>query len=352
MKKNNDWNGICESLPEFDQHNSVIYVYDKKTSLRGYIAFHRKGFKIPSFGATRFLKYKDDIDALKDALRLSKLMSYKNALAGLPYGGAKAVLIEPANGKYKKSVLLDEYAKHLERLKGAFITGTDMGLDLEDLKLMKQKTKNLVGLVNNPEKATAQGLFYSLLVVAKHLYSKKTLKDLSFAIQGVGKVGEELLSLVYPFASKIYVSEINIKTLKKVKAKYPNIVTVDFKRIHSQKVDIFCPCAIPNILNSKTVNQIKAKAIVGSANNQLRSTETGDTLHKFGILYCPDYVVNAGGLIAVADEYQNRKPGGLKLEEKVKSIGDRLDKILTLSKKKNKAPIHIANEMAQKIFAN
>lgn len=351
MKNQFNFNELHKSLPEFDGHNSVLFLYNEKAGLHGYIAFHRGGFNTPSFGATRFLEYDTEVDALKDALRLARLMSYKNALAGLPYGGAKAVLMKPKKGTYSKSALLAAYTKHVERLKGAFITGTDVGLDLDDLKAMFKKTSNLVGLINNPEKATALGLLYSIESVSKYINGTKGINNMSFAIQGVGKVGAELLSLLYKKSSIIYISDINKSKLKLIKKKYPKVVIVEPNKIHQQKVDIFCPCALSNVLNSKSINQIKARAIVGSANNQLRSIDVGETLHRLGIIYCPDYVVNAGGLIAVACEYQNREPGGSSLKEQLKGIGERMDRILYLSKKTNRAPILIANEMAEKIFA-
>lgn len=351
MKESIKLQNYYKSLSEFDDHNSVVFIYNKKAKLHGFIAFHRGGFDTPSFGATRFLEYANEADALRDVLRLSRLMSYKNALAGLPYGGAKAVLIKFKNyDMSQKNILLGEYAKHISRLHGAFITGTDVGLDINDLKVLSSKSKNFVGMINNPEKATAQGLYYSMETVGKYINGGPTVDGMSFAIQGLGKVGEEILSLVYGKASTIYVSEINKKTLKRVKKKYPQIVVVHTNKILQQKVDIFCPCALSNVLNSRSISQIKAKAIVGSANNQLKSLAVGEILHRLGVLYCPDYVVNAGGLIAVADEYKNKKPGGKNLDKKLRDIGKRIDRILSLSKKKNKSPAVIAEEMAQRIF--
>lgn len=352
MKNQANFNSLHKSLPEFDDHNSVIFLYNKKAKLHGYIAFHRGGFRVPSFGATRFWEYASEVDALKDALRLSRLMSYKNALAGLPYGGAKAVLMKPKNGNYKKIEILTKYAKHIERLNGTFITGTDVGLCVKDLKFMMKRTKNIVGFKNNPEKATAQGVYYCMQSVARYLNGVRDIKNMSFAIQGLGKVGREILSLIYENSSKIYVSEINLKRLEIIKKEFPKIIAVNPKKIHKQDVDIFCPCALSNILNSKSINQIKARAIVGSANNQLKYIEVGQILHRLGILYCPDYVVNAGGLIAVVDEYQNKRPNKKRLEESLRSIGKRMDRILLQSKKTNKAPIIIADEIAKKIFSN
>jgi len=344
-------NNFFESLSEFDNHNSVVFVYDEKTKLRGYIAFHKGGFYIPSFGATRFLNYRNGTDAVRDALRLSKLMSYKNALAGLSYGGAKAVLIEP-KGKYSKNALLKEYARHIEKLGGSFITGTDVGITLKELKLMMTKTKNMVGVVNNPEKATALGVVYSMEAAAKNIKNKKSIVGMSFAIQGVGKVGKEILSIIYKRASKIYISDINTKTLRKVKKQFPRVAVLSPEKIHKQNVDIFCPCALSNVLNSESINQIRAKAVIGSANNQLKSIEIGETLHRLGILYCPDYVVNAGGLIAVADEYEHKKPNKARLNKKLQGIGKRVEKILSLSKTSKKPPVIIADEMANRILKN
>ena len=194
------------------------------------------------------------------------------------------------------------------------------------------------------------GVIYSMESVAKHFNGTDKIDGMSFSIQGVGKVGKEILSIIYNKASKIYIAETDLTRLKMIKKKYPKVIMVNPKKIHRQKVDIFCPCALSNVLDSKSINQIKAKAVVGSANNQLKSIEVGETLYRLGILYCPDYVVNAGGLIAVTDEYKNPKPDKSRLEKSLKGIGKRMDKILYLSKKMNKAPIIIANEMAERLL--
>lgn len=345
------FNSFYDSLPEFDGHNSIFFINDKKKNLRGFIAFHSGGFNVPSFGATRFLDYLSEEDALKDALRLSKLMSYKNAMAGIPYGGAKAVIIKPKSGTYKRGSLLNEYVKHLNRLEGKFITGTDVGLHLSDLKRMQKKTNYLVGLLNNPEKSTAMGMFHSVKVVVKHIHKNKELEGTSFAIQGVGKVGAEFLKLIYPYACKVYIADIDKESVERVKKKYPKVLVVPPNEIHKQEVDIFCPCALSGVLNSKSVNEIKAKAVVGSANNQLSSEEVGQTLHRLGILYCPDYVVNAGGLIAVVHEYHKRKKGNGTLNSKLEKIGSRLHKIIMKSKRVDIAPSTIADEMAKKVLS-
>lgn len=348
MNKKDTFVSYYEALPEFENHNSVISIFNKEKKLHAYVAFHRGGFKNPAFGATRFMEYDTEEDAIRDVLRLSRLMSYKNAISGLPFGGAKGVIIKP-KGKFNRKELLEEYAKHIERLNGSFITGTDVGLNISDLRIMMKKTKYMVGVFNNPEKATAKGVYYSFLVLAKNVFNQSNLKDLSFAIQGLGKVGGELLSLIYPYASKIYVADIDSKKIQKFKKEFPNIEIVDTKKIHTQKVDIFSPCALSHTLTSKTISAIKAKAICGAANNQLKSIEVGDILHKLGIVYCPDYLVNAGGLIAVAKEYLDKKASTDNLDVKLKEIGSKLEKILIESKKTNKAPVIISEEFSVKV---
>jgi glutamate dehydrogenase/leucine dehydrogenase len=296
------------------------------------------------------MKYKSDKAALKDVLRLSRLMSYKGALAGLPYGGAKAVILEPS-GKYSREKILEAYAVELNKLKDIFVTGTDIGFTKSDLDILNKKTTNLVGFSVNPEKATAYGVMLSLKEALKHIYGNSDYKNVSYAIQGVGKVGGELLSmLVKKGVKNIYIADINKEIIDEIYKKYPFVKIVSSDKIHSQKVEVYCPCAVSNALNDTTIKELKCSIIAGSANNQLKSIEIGKSLHHLGILYCPDYLVNAGGLIAVTDSYNNKRPNKSRLNNKLKNIGKRMDKILLLSKLEKKAPVLIAEEMAESLF--
>jgi len=333
---------LLKGIPEFDNHFLVIYLHNKKAKLESYIAIHKKNGRLPSFGATRLYKYPSKKEALMDALRLSKLMSYKSALAGLPYGGAKAVIIEP-KGKFSRRKLLEAYAEELNKLKGQFITGTDVGLDVSDLKYMKKYTKYLVGYSANPEKATALGVIKSLNTVLACTYHNKLCSDLSFSIQGVGKVGFEILKiLIEKGVRNIYITDIDKSKIKKIIKKYPFVKVVGVDKIYCQNVDIYCPCALSGVLNNKTLKQLKCKIVAGSANNQLKDLSIGEKLYKKGIVYCPDYVVNSGGLISVTDEYRYGKENNERLNKKINKIGTIFKKILVESKKKKLSPLKIS----------
>lgn len=342
-------NEFLKKMPEFDKHLLVVSLDNKPAKLKGYIAIHRKK-KLPSFGATRFWDYKSKKAALKDVLRLSKLMSYKCAMAGLPYGGAKAVIIKP-RGKFSKEKILKAYSAELNKLKGIFITGTDVGLSISDLYNAKKYTEYLVGFSTNPEEATAIGVADSLSVSLDHVYGISEYSKFSFAIQGVGKVGSELLDiLILGGAKNIYIADIDRKKVKELKKKYPFIKSVSPRKVYNQKVDVFCPCALSGDLNSKTIKQLKCKIIVGSANNQLENEDVGKQLHQQRVLYAPDYIVNSGGLISVVDEFRYGKSNKERLYRYISKISINLKKILRESKKKNEPPFIIAENIGLSII--
>ncbi|MEI7688911.1 MAG: Glu/Leu/Phe/Val dehydrogenase dimerization domain-containing protein [Candidatus Nomurabacteria bacterium] len=339
-----------KSIPEYDDHFLVIRLNNKKAKLEGYIAIHRKNNRLPSFGATRLWNYKTNKDALKDSLRLAKLMSYKSALAGLPYGGAKAVIMKPV-GKFSREKLLEAYALELNKLKGIFVTGTDVGLSVQDLEYMKKYTKYLVGYKANPEKATALGVKKSLDSALEHLYKNKKYSDYSYSIQGVGKVGMELLKiLVGNGVRNIYIADIDKEKIKEIIEKYPFVKSVDTNKIHCQNVDIYSPCAMSGALNKKTINDLKCKIVVGSANNQLSDMIIGQELHKKGILYCPDYIANGGGLISVTDEYIYKNIDEKRLNKKVNKISTILKKIFDESIKKDLPPFIVSGDIGLSII--
>lgn len=340
---------LYEKMPEFDKHSLVVELNNPKAKLKGYIAIHRKK-KFPSFGATRFWDYKSKKKALEDVLRLSKLMSYKCAMAGLPYGGAKAVIIRP-KGKFDMEKLLEAYAEELNKLDGKFVTGTDVGLSVSDLHNLKKHTEHLVGFSSNPEEATAIGIANSLSTSLNYLYRNNDYSKYSFAIQGVGKVGGELLNiLVSNGAKNIYIADIDKKKIKEIKNKYPFVKCVSPNKIYSQKVDVYCPCALSGALNGETIKKLKCKIIVGSANNQLENKLIGAKLHEQGILYTPDYIVNSGGLISVVDEFRHGKSNKERLLKDINKISTKLKKILEESNKKNTPPVLIAEKMSLLIF--
>lgn len=338
-------------LPEFDNHHSVINLNNLNSNLKGFIVIHRKNQNVPSFGATRLWHYIDEIDALRDALRLSKMMSYKSALAGLRYGGAKGVVIVPWTlSSEEKKKTLEEYTKIVNDLKGGFVTGTDVGLTQEDLLFMKEISPFMVGSCGDPTIATALGVYCSIQVCLQKVFGYDSIKGRAFAIQGMGKIGRELLKLIYKDTGDIFVSDIDSTIIDSVKNDFPRVFVVSPEEIHKQTVDVFSPCALSYSINAKTLTELKCKIIVGGANNQLENDEIGKALLEKGILYAPDYVANAGGLINVVDEFENSRCDENRIKEKVLKIKDRINEIIDVSVTDNKPTNIIADNMAGKVM--
>jgi leucine dehydrogenase len=311
--------------------------------LLGFIAIHRGSHEHPAFGATRIAEYRDATSALSDVLSLSSLMSQKAALAGISYGGGKGVLF---NGPHMKDSslrkrTLEVYAKHVDRLGGKFITGSDAGVTQDDVNLMRTFSPHIVGVQEDPTRRTAEGVLGSIFVTLAHLFGEPTLSGKTFAIQGVGKVGGAVLDLIAGDAKEVIISDIDASRIEEVKKKYPNVKVVSPEAIITSAVDILVPCAMGGILSRESVETIRAKAIVGAANNQLSSREAGDVLHERGILYAPDYVVNAGGLIGVVHEYEKTHKNNFDgdIEHDIATIQTRLMDML-MESKKNNIPVH------------
>lgn len=337
-------------LKGFNHHKAVISVYDNQGQLAGFIAIHRGNHIIPSFGATRIWKYSSQVDALRDALRLSRLMSYKSALAGLNYGGAKAVLIDRPSTPSERRELIKAYIQKVNYLRGGFITGADMGVNEEDLRLMRSESKYIVGLNTDPVRFTVLGIYYALQECLRDVFGSESLQGRSFAIQGLGKTGHALLKLIYKEAQKIIVCDVDEEKVELAKKEFPKIEVVPPQNIFEQKVDVYCPCAFGNIFTMKNISSLKCKIIIGTANNQLEKCEVGDLLYKRGILYAPDYVVNAGGLISVAEEYENPKLSIERISKRVLGIRDTLKSIVRQSKRTKRGTNIIADRIAERVF--
>ncbi len=341
------------TFPEFDDHRVVSFLSSARVGLRAFVALHRVNHDVPAFGATRLVAYPSEEAALRDALKLSRLMSYKAAIAGIKYGGAKGVIIKPDIGHNNKEDLLRSYAEKLNYFNGRFITGADVGVDHKDVATMAEVSPFCIGFTNHPAKFTALGILYSIQVCLQDVFGSSDLSSRSFAIQGVGKVGAELLSLLHKKAKRIFIADINPERISQVKKMYPEVEVVPPEEIHRQEADVFSPCALSSSLNLATIQELRCKMIVGGANNQLEDEHIGVLLNnKLGILYAPDYVVNAGGLISVVDEYENKKADLKRIENRVQKIKLNLQKILEDSKSQHKATNLVANQMAEAIFNN
>jgi leucine dehydrogenase len=336
---------------EYDNHRMISFVSDPKTGLQAIVAIHRGSTAVPAFGATRLAHYDNIHEAIAEAMRLSKLMSYKAALAGLKYGGAKGVILAPRNTANMGDIF-KAYADKVNFFDGHFITGADVGVSQADVKLMQKHSKSFVGVTVDPVKYTALGLLAGVRVALKEVFDTPGLSGRKFAIQGVGKIGSAFLDLIYKEAGTIYIADVDFVQLKKIKRQFPKVQVVTPTEIYKQEVDVFAPCALSNALTPKTIAKLKAKIVAGGANNQLESASVGELLHKLGILYAPDYVINAGGLISVVDEYEHKSINRERLEKRVQNIGKTLHKIFAMSKKTGKATNLVADALAEKIFNN
>ncbi len=343
-----------QQLQEFDNHRFVSYIWDPKTQMEGFIAIHRSSKNNPAFGATRIVEYPSKVDALRDALNLSRLMSYKAALAGLPYGGAKGVIILPPhlNPKERRDVI-KSYTKRVNYMGGHFVTGADVGIRPTDLKVMRENSEFIEGVNSQPVKFTAMGLMMAIEVALEEVFGSPDISNRSFAIQGVGKIGSSLVALLSQAgAKKIYIADIDKQCVSEVKTRFPKVEVVTPAQIYRQKVDIFCPCALGNSLTPKTISRIKAPIILGGANNQLESRTVGELLHKLGILYAPDYVVNAGGIISVVDQYENKRFSEDRIAKRLNNIRVIFKSLLAQSKSSGRPLNIVADEMAESIFNN
>jgi leucine dehydrogenase len=337
---------MISSLQEFDNHKFIHIIHEPAAQLKAFVAIHRGDAINPSFGATRLWKYDSEKDALNDALRLARLMSSKAAHAGLRYGGGKAVIMEPTE-PYNRKKLLKAYAHALNDLNGRFVTGTDVGLNQEDILEMNRHCRHLVGMKVDPTIYTALGVIESLKAIFLHLDKSPDISGKSYAIQGLGKIGFELLNQLSDSASVVYASEIKEDVIATVREQFPNVVIVPPKEIHKQKVDVFLPCALSHAINENTIHELNCRAIAGAANNQLSSPSLAQTLLTNNILYAPDYVVNAGGLMSVVHEYEQPTINEAILIKQVETIFDRLTKIFSQSNEQKLPTAVIANQLAE-----
>ena len=340
-----------QSFEEFDNHELVASLVDRKSGLRGFIAIHNTNLG-PAAGGTRYWHYRSEQDALRDALRLSKAMTYKCALARVPHGGGKGVIIANSNHHTRKDFLV-AYAKRVNLLNGSFYTGEDVGLTKEYVETLTRNSRFIIGrerLAGNPSPWAAKGVFYAMQAALEAVFGSQEVEGHTFAISGVGKVGEMLCDLIYRQGGEVVVADINADRIKSVKRKFPRIAVVSPSEIHKQRVDVYAPCALGNEFNKKTIPHVRAQIICGGANNQLASPEDGNRLHSWGILYVPDYLANAGGLINVVAEIDSGGYSRKKVERKVKGIKNTAKKIIELSAKKNKPTSEVADRLAEEIF--
>ena len=293
---------LFETLGEMG-HEQVVICNDVSAGYRGVIAIHSTTLG-PALGGTRFWTYASDDEAVTDALRLSRGMTYKNAVAGLNLGGGKAVIIGD-NKTLTREMLFRAHGRFVESLGGRYVTAEDVGTSTADMDFVHMETDYVAGLAGrsgDPSPVTARGVYRAIKASAKHRWGSDSLEGKTISIQGCGHVGYYLAKELAVDGAKLIVSDIDAERVKKVVAE-TGAKAVGAEEIYGVKADIFAPCALGAIINEKTIPQLKVEIVAGAANNQLHEQQRdGDALQRKNILYAPDYVANAGGVINVYSE--------------------------------------------------
>lgn len=291
-----------------NDHEQVVFCFDHETGLKAIIAVHNTVLG-PALGGTRMWLYKSETEALNDVLRLSRGMTYKAAISGLNLGGGKAVIIGDSR-KDKSEALFRKFGRFVENLNGKYITAEDVGTSTKDMEYVRMESTHVTGLPESmggggdPSPVTAYGVYMGMKASAKELWGSDSLSGKKVAVQGVGHVGENLVKLLSQEGAKVYVTDINEAQLKTVATEYKAEV-VSSEAIYDLNIDVYAPCALGATLNAETIGRLKCSIVSGAANNQLADELIhGQMLIEKGILYAPDFLINAGGLINVYSELQ------------------------------------------------
>lgn len=339
--------GVLAQMEEFD-HEQVVFFQDKAVGLKAIVAIHDTTLG-PALGGTRMWNYASEEEALRDVLRLSRGMTYKATAAGLNLGGGKAVIIGDPK-KDKSEILFRTYGRFINTLGGRYITAEDVGTDVNDMEYAFMETDYVVGIESshggsgNPAPFTSLGVFQAMKVCLGKVFKDENFKGRTVVVQGVGQVGSHLIQRLKASGAKVFASDIDQEKLEKAKEKF-GFEIVKPEEIYSVACDIFAPCAMGGIVNEKTAQQLCCKIIAGSANNQLEKTEHAKILDERGILYAPDYVVNAGGLINVYLELEGYSRE--RAERMTRGIYYNLKKILEIAEQKKISTDQAASFMVE-----
>ncbi len=335
-------------------HETVLRVHDANIGLTGFIAVHSTKLG-PAAGGLRMRPYDSEDAALTDALRLSEGMTYKNAAAGLPLGGGKAVIM--GNASQKSSSQLLTFARAINTLEGNYWTAEDMGMSPTDMSLLATETKFVAGLPNGPHASgdpspiTARGIFESIKVTAKHQFGSADLNGRTVAVQGLGHVGTYLCEFLHKAGAKLILADIDQKRVAELATQF-DAKTATPDQILTVKADILAPCAIGAILNEDSIAKLNVGAVCGGANNQLATSEDGARLYARGILYAPDFVANAGGIINVATEVLAIKGRATYVDEKLSAVENTLDRIFSRAKTLDCSPADVAVAIVDEMLAD
>lgn len=341
------------SNPDFDDHEAVHAFCHRPSGLVGFVAIHSTALG-PAFGGCRMWAYDAEAAALGDALRLSRGMSYKNALAGLAYGGGKAVIIADSRTA-KSQALFEAFGDVVASLNGRYVTAEDVGITVDDMRIVGRRTGYVSGIGTggagggDPSPMTALGVFEGLRAAVAFALQRDSLEGLRVAVQGVGNVGYNLCRLLHGAGARLVVADVHAPSAQRAAAEFGASVVAP-EAILVQDVDVLAPCALGGVLGEETIPDIKAAVVAGAANNQLACARDGERLMARGIAYAPDYVVNSGGIIAVAAEYEGGRPER-QVRARVETIHARTLAIFERARAEGRPTSAVADQMAREAIA-
>lgn len=315
---------MLAELPDFDDHEMVVFCRDADAGLRAVVAIHST-LAGPAVGGTRMWTYTSETEAVTDVLRLSRGMTYKNVMAGLPCGGGKSVILGDPQ-RDKSDALFTAFARYVEALGGRYVAAEDVGISVEDIAVMARTTEHVAGhpeRSGDPSPFTALGVYHGIRAACRAAFGTGQLTGKVVAVQGLGHVGWALAERLSKDNVKLVVTDLDKEVVENAAWAF-GAQPANPDEIHRVDADVFAPCALGGIINAGTVGELGAPVIAGAANNQLATPAMGAELHRRGILYAPDYVINAGGVISVASEVE-----GVWDRERVKRRAQRIGATLT-----------------------
>ena len=339
--------------PDFDGHEHVLFGHDAATGLKAIVAVHNTACG-PGLGGLRMRDYASENEALRDVLRLSRGMSYKNAMAGLAHGGGKAVIIgDPTTAR--TPALMRAMGRLVDSLGGRYITAQDSGIRVQDLHALSETTAFVTGLrasrtpdgeprTGDPSPATAVGVYHGIRACLQQVFGSPDPAGRNIAIQGLGSVGFRLAAALHGAGARLLVADIDAGRTRAVQEAFGARV-LPIAEIHAAAADVYAPCALGGAINRDSIQTLQARIVAGAANNQLARPEFGTALHKAGILYAPDYVINAGGVIDVAAQLGDYDPADV--ERRVVAIGETLGEIFRQATLDDEPPEVVADRLAE-----
>ncbi len=332
-----------------DDHEQIVFCRNKEAGLRAIIAIHNTALG-PALGGTRMWNYKSEEEALIDVLRLSRGMTYKAAVAGLNLGGGKAVIIGDSKTQ-KTEEMFRAFGAYVNSLNGQYITAEDVGTTVKDMEYLFMETPYVTGIPaafggsGDPSPYTAHGVFMAIKASVKEKLQSDTVSGLRVNVQGLGNVGRHLVEFLVQEGAQVNVADIDTEKVKALTKKLPDLRVLGSDEIVTSECDVLAPCALGAVINDQTIGRLKCKIVCGGANNQLAESRHGDALRELGILYAPDYVANAGGLMNVFVELEGYSSD--RAFDKTKQVYENMMSVFKMAKEENISTHIAANQVAE-----